>query len=78
VGSAERCQEYARLLAAAKVMRVGWEEDGVWLLVDGSGIVGGRRKGLMWRATPIPPQDARNPRHFVHVENGWYIYDFWY
>jgi hypothetical protein len=75
VGSVERCQEYARLFASSHVTRVHWEEDNIWILVDGWGWAGkGVRKGLMWRATPIPPQDPRCGQHYAPIEDGWYIY----
>ena len=76
IGSIERCQEYARLFAMTKVRRAGWEEDCVWLLVDGWGpSIGGKRKGLMWRATAMPQQDSRSRQRYVSIEGGWYIYE---
>jgi hypothetical protein len=75
VGSKERCQEYARLFAVTKVGQVHWEDDCVWLYVDGWGFNGGKRKGLMWRATPMPQQDTRSRQRYVSIENGWYIYE---
>jgi hypothetical protein len=75
-GSTERCQEYARLFAAVKVNRIGYEEDSVWLYVDGWGWAGkGKRKGLMWRAQLLPQQDAESRQRYVHIEDGWYIYE---
>ncbi len=59
-------------------MRVGWKDDGVWLMVDGWGLFGGRRKGLLWRATPIPTQSMRNGQRYLPIEGGWYIYDVTY
>ena len=75
VGSVERCREFARLFTTTKVGRVGWEENCVWLYVDGWGWAGkGKRKGLMWRATPLPPQDSGSHQRYVPIEDGWYIY----
>lgn len=74
VGSAVRCQEYEGLFAATKVALVSWQEGCVWLYVDGWGISGkGVRKGLMWRATPMPHTELR--QRYVPIEDGWYIFE---
>ena len=76
LGGIERCQEYARLFAAARVARVSWEEGCVWLLADGWGWAGkGVRKGLMYKETALPPQTPRSPQRYEPIQDGWYIYE---
>ena len=72
-GSANRCQDYKRLLESLKALRVSWEEGCVWILVDGWGWAGsGVRKGLMWRESPIPPGSTQR---YTPITNGWYVYE---
>lgn len=75
VGSIDRCQEYARLFASLNVGRISWEEQSVWIYLDGWGWAGkGIRKGLMWQEAPVLRQNKNNRQHYMHIEDGWYIY----
>ena len=70
-----RFEQYMALLKRLGVHSMHGDKAYVHFLVRSVGWAGdGRRQGLAWREKPVP-EIAKKYGRFVHIEDGWYVFD---